>query len=238
MWPLKQRKIMKKLLLNLLILTSTIVVAQELPSIPLKNGFAYYTFEHKLDNTAKCLSYYFDGPPTKQLALYEKLGGKTSEFSTNSRKLSKQGILGYFLFGSSANIREYHNLNCNDTLMSKTMNFQVSMNGEFKMNLGGFELFRKKLVGQSLTANINIVFINKNEYKLIIKDVVYAGMWMKGAKIMTESYKLGELYTKAKESESIDKETIKFFSFMDMLIKKADQLILESLTDTYMADEL
>lgn len=229
---------MKKILLNLIILSSTIVVAQEMPNIPLKNEFAYYTFEHKLDNTAKCISSYFDAPPPKQLAFYEKLGGKTGEFVANSKKLGKQGILGYFLFGMSANIREYHSLNCNDTLMSKTMNFQVSLNGEYKMNLGGFELFRKKLVEQSLTANINIVFINKNEYKLIIKDIVYGGMWLKLGSPMGESYKFGELYTKAKESESIDKETIKFFSFMDMLIKKADQLILEALTDTYMVDEL
>jgi hypothetical protein len=174
----------------------------------------------------------------KQLAFYEKLSAKTSEFTINSKKLGKQGILGYFLFGSAANIREYHNLNCSDTLMSKTMNFQVTLNGDFKMNLGGFELIRKNLAGQSLTANINIIFISKTEYKLIIKDVVYGGMWFKGGKPISESYKLGEYYSKAIESESIDKETVKFFNFMDMLIKKADQLILEALTDTYLADEL
>ena len=229
------------LILNIII--SIIVVfnfsfSQELPEIPMKNGMAYYIFEHKLDNTNKCLSYYFDGSPMKQLALYEKLGKKTNEYTINSKKIGKQGILGYFLFGNSANIREYHYLNCNDTLMSKTMNFQVTMNGENKMNLGGFELFRKKLIQQSLTANINIVFINKNEYKLIIKDIDYGGIWIKGAKPMVESIKFGELYTKAKESETIDKETIKFFSFMDMLIKKSDQFILEALTDAYMADEL
>ena len=46
----------------ILLLSSSSIFAQNLPNIPIKNGMAYYSFEHKLDNTAKCLSSYIDGP--------------------------------------------------------------------------------------------------------------------------------------------------------------------------------
>ena len=52
----------------LLIVFYNTLAAQELPEIPLKNGMAYYVFEHKLDNTKKCLSNYFNGYTTSSKA--------------------------------------------------------------------------------------------------------------------------------------------------------------------------
>jgi hypothetical protein len=58
---------------------------------------------------------------------------------------------------------------------------------------------------------------------------------MKGTQQSIDIYKLGEYYEKA---DKMDKESIKFFSFIDMIIKSADEIILKALTDTYQADEL
>jgi hypothetical protein len=227
---------MKILLFLPIFLTfSSLLKAQELPEIPLKNGMAYYVFQHKLDNSAKCLSSYFDAPGALQLPLYQKIGNLTNEYTIEAKKNGKKGILNYSMLQFVMNSRQLKTLKCNDTLKNGATSLDVILNGELLWRPAFIELLRKKITRQNITANIGVVFISKNEYKLIIKDIQYSVYWMKGTQQGIDIYKLGEYYEKA---DKTDKESIKFFGFVDMIIKSADEIILKALTDTYQADEL
>jgi hypothetical protein len=223
------------LLFYILIFQICKLYAQELPEIPMKNGMAYYVFQHKLDNSAKCLSSYFDTPSPLQLPLYQKIGNLTNEYTIEAKKNGKKGILNYSMMQFIMNSRQLKTLKCNDTLKNGATSLDVILNGELLWRPAFIELLRKKITRQNISANISVVFISKNEYKLIIKDIQYSVSWMKGTQQGFDIYKLGEYYEKA---DKTDKESIKFFGFVDMIIKSADEIILKALTDTYQADEL
>jgi hypothetical protein len=227
------------LILTLLLLFSSSIFAQNLPDIPLKKGMAYYTFEHKLDNTSKCLSSYFDAPfsSVTLLPLYQKIILLSQKFTVDAKKRGEKGIMGYYLTGFMTT-RKGINLNCTDTIKKGGSSFEVHMSGEILWRPAFIELLRKKVIGQTLTGNISVVFLSKSEYKLIIKDIVYNVQWMQGVNQGIDIYKLGEYYEKTKSSTKIGKHEVEFFTFIDFLIKSADEMILNALTDTYEADEL
>jgi hypothetical protein len=217
--------------INLILLFIAISISflkgQELPEVPLKNGMAYYVFEHKLDNTAKCLSSYVDAPLAGNtlLPFHEKIIKKASNFSFSNLKTSCIILLQ----------RKLVSLKCQDTLKYSASNVTIN---EFT-NKWKPTFIVKKIASSKITANISFVFLSKNEYKLIIKDIVYTGgETVSMGKVEFHDYKFGESYQTVKKSDKISKGDITFFNDIDSIIKEIDKIILEALTDTYTADEL
>jgi hypothetical protein len=218
--------------LILILIISTSISAQDLPNIPIKNGMVFYSFDHKLDNTAKCLSSYIDGP-------MQRVGLITSI-------QNKLLLVGEKIFKEDKNIYSYSltltrkllDLNCQDTFNCQSNALNIMFQPNFKTPQGIVDLITGKSVVKNLTASITIVFISKNEYILKIKDIVYSISWTKGSKSGVDIFNLGEYYEKVKSSGELKNDDIKFFSFIDEIMKTTDKVILSAITDTYKADEL
>ena len=161
--------------LILILIISTSISAQELPNIPIKNGMVFYSFEHKLDNTAKCLSSYIDGPP-QRLGLHTSIQNK---LFLVGQKISSEdkNIFSYSLTLT----RTMLDLNCQDTFNCQSNALNIIFKPNFKAPQGIVHLITKS-GAKNLTASITIVFISKNEYVLKIKDIVYTNSWTKSLK--------------------------------------------------------
>ena len=69
---------MKNTFLSIILFSITsLITAQELPNIPIKNGMTFHSFDHKLENQKKCLSNYFTFSSTTS-AIREKLNTQAS----------------------------------------------------------------------------------------------------------------------------------------------------------------
>jgi hypothetical protein len=219
---------MKKTLFSLLLSTFTsLIFSQGLVDIPLKNGMAYYVFEHTLDNSTNCLSHYLDGPLTSGLLPFQqKLITKTVNFSFSNLKLSCN--FGFQRKGST--------LKCIDTIKYSASNLTINENTHSRWNPS---FFSKKVVSNKVTASVSIVFLSKNKYKIIVKDIVYNCGVIEGfGKIGFQDYKLGEAYLTVKNSKKISRGDLAFFNDIDLIIKQVDKIILETFVDTIQADEL
>ncbi len=224
---------MKNYLTSIILLVfSSTIFAQNLPEIPMKNGMAYYSFEHKLNNTTKCLSSYIDGPvqrlgvlapiQNKLLLVGEKIGKEDKYIYTYSLSLRRKML----------------DLNCQDTFNCQSNDLNILLEPTFITPQGIVDLITGKSNVKNLTASITIFFISKNEYVLKIKDLVYSISWTKGSKSGVDIFNLGEYYEKVKSSGELKKDDIKFFSFIDEIMKTTDKILLNAITDTYMSDEL
>jgi hypothetical protein len=203
--------------------------SQELPEIPMKNGMAYYTFEHKLDNTKNCLSKYFFGYP-----IYKNTSDYANQFTTKSSGIYKSVILNIYFNGLIFNVPK-----CNDTLKI-IPGFTLTKSGEIFWRPVIIELLRKKTTGSEINAQIEIIFLSKTEYKLIFKGLQYKISWTQGIgnKNGIDIYNIGELYEKTKASGKITKSDIKFFENLNLYTKTVDEIILKALTELYKADDL
>ena len=210
----------------LLLVSSSSIFAQNLPNIPMKNGMAYYSFEHKLNNTSKCLSSYVDGPLAGNMIMpfQEKVLKKCLNFSFSNLKVACQLIFS----------RKLISYKCQDTMKYSSTNLTLN---EIE-NRWTPSFFTKKVVSSVVTANVSFVFLSKNEYKLIIKDIVYTCGVMNNFKMSFDDFEFGEAYENAKKSKKIRKADVRFFSDIDLMMKAIDKLVLDALTDTYKADEL
>jgi hypothetical protein len=217
---------MKKNIFALIILVfSQFIFGQELPVIPIKNGMAYYSFEHKLDNTKHCLSKYISG-----YAIHQKTSDYAYQFTLKNSGIYKQLNLNIFVLS----VRTHK---CNDTI-NLTSGFILSKSGEILWRPAIIELLRKKTMGSEINAQIEIIFLSKNEYKIVFKGLQYKINWMQRMKPGVDIYNIGELYEQTKTSGKITKSDIKFFENLNFYMKSADEIILKALTETYKADEL
>jgi hypothetical protein len=203
---------------------STLLTAQELPEIPLKNGKAYYVFEHKLDNTKHCLSKYMSG-----YTIYQKTSDYAYQFTLKNSGIFKQSNLMISVFNANT-------LKCNDTI-NLTSGFGLIKSGDIFWRPAIIELLRKKTMGSAINAQIEIIFLSKNEYKLVFKGLQYKINWMQGMKPGFDIYNIGELYEQTKTSGKITKADIKFFENLNYYMQSADEIILKALTETYQVDE-
>ena len=217
---------MKNTFLSIILISITsLLTAQELPEIPMKNGMAYYVFEHKLDNTKYCLSKYISG-----YTIHQKTSDYAYQFTLKNSGIYKQLNLNIFVF----NVRT---LKCNDTI-NLTSGFILSKSGDIFWRPAIIELLRKKTMGSEINAQIEIIFLSKTEYKLVFKGLQYKINWMQRMKPGFDIYNIGELYEQTKTSGKITKSDIKFFENLNFYMKSADEIILKALTETYRADEL
>lgn len=224
---------MKNYLTSIILLVfSSTIFAQNLPDIPMKKGMVYYSFEHKLDNTAKCLSSYIDGS-IQSAGIVTSIQNKLSLAGEKLWKEDKN----VYSYGLSLT-RKMLDLNCQDTFNCQSNALNIILQNNFMTPQGIVDLITGKSYGKNLTASITIVFISKNEYVLKIKDLVYSISWTKGSKSGVDIFNLGEYYEKVKSSGELKKDDIKFFSFIDEIMKTTDKILLNAITDTYMSDEL
>ncbi len=106
---------MKNTFLSIILFSITsLITAQELPNIPIKNGMTFHSFDHKLENQKKCLSNYFTFSSTTS-AIREKLNTQASGitvFLTTVSSIkcvdtiySNQGL--QFVMESSVSLKPY-----------------------------------------------------------------------------------------------------------------------------------
>jgi hypothetical protein len=211
----------------LLIVFSNFLIAQELPEIPMKNGMVYYTFEHKLDNK-ECLSKHFTTS-----SMFSKAAAYCSQLALQKSGMYKKTKFYIFIPRSYSAT----GTKCIDTLKS-TPGFSVTTIGGLMWRPMIIEFARKKAIQSDIKAQIDIIFLSKTEYKLVIKDFTYNISWVQGTKNGIDINKIEELYLKTKDSGKINKSDIKFFEDLNFFVKSVDEIILKSLTETYKADEL
>jgi hypothetical protein len=213
-----------------LVLTS---FAQELPEVPLKNGLAYYKFDHKLENTNnKCVSSYFNivSHPTF-VSKYMAYAGQLSQ-----AKNSIHGHYNLFLLLNDDN--DNNNINCLDTISTQNQGFHLTISGDIDFSPAIIQLMKKKIIENNIYASVQIVFTSKTEYSIYLKNVNCNLAWVQGFKTGTDIYDLGELYTQVKNSGKISKKDVKFFEELNYFIQSTDEIILKSLVETIKLDQL
>jgi hypothetical protein len=133
--------------------------------------------------------------------------------------------------------RTGNNNKCLDTL-TNPIGFILTKSGELQWRPGIVELLRKRITETEITSQVSMIFISKDKYKLVFKDLNYKITYMQGNKLTTEIHSIHELYNELKTSDKITKSDINFFEDLNFFIKSADEIILKALTETYKADEL
>lgn len=197
--------------------------AQELPEVPLKNGLAYYKFDHNLENTNnKCLSSYFN-----VTSGYQNLMVK---YISYANQLSQEKTYGEKLFFIKLGGGK---LNCIDTMVAQG---GMLLWGPVSWTPNIISLSNKKITNYIVSTEIQIVFTSKSAYSIYIKNVQCNLTWANGRG--TYIYDLGELYTQVKNSAKISKKDIKFFEELNYFIQATDEIILKSLTETINLDQL
>ena len=196
-------------LLFVILVCSKVLFSQELPEVPLKNGMTYYTFEHKLDNQKKCISQYFSFGTTEYMSM-----NSTLHKYSNSKE--SESTIRLILI-SPNNTKP----NCVDTLTYSNQSVML--------------VIKNSLKPYSIQGTIRIVFTSKSEYNLYIMNLKYNNI---GAQNKNELYGIGEIYLKIKERGKATKNEKRFFEELNNCIKRIDEIIFNSLTDTYQADEL
>ncbi len=227
---------MKNIYLNFtFLLLAGIIHSQELPEIPMKNGMAYYSFEHKLDNNKKCLSKYFNtiDSPSESGTLRLKIAAFSTQLTSQQSKKYKS--ISFILVPPLNLIKGFK---CIDTLKNSTGFTLYSYSQDILWRPLIIELLRKKTTGSAINAQVEVIFLSNTDYKLVFKDLTYKISWMQGSKNGSDIYNIGELYEQTKASGKISKSDIKFFEDLNFFIKSADEIILKALTETYRADEL
>jgi hypothetical protein len=204
---------MKYALTLLYLLTFFVVTAQEVTELPMKNSYVYYAFEHNLENTKRCLSYYHNqgtfitNVVEKTFSLASKL---KSDYSTFEVQLEDDVLIG-----------------CSDTLNLRLFSFSLpeklpqTIFGNYK---SGF-----------LTATVNIIFTDKNSYKLTFK--AFSCTFLESGEGF-KSVDLETFYNTFNSKTKKSKYEIEIFSLIDNAVKGVDNLILESFKKAYETDEL
>jgi hypothetical protein len=211
-----------KLLYSTLIFTNLVLktFAQELPEVPLKNGLAFYKFDHTLENTNdKCVSSFFTNQ-TIALKILNYAHQLSLEKSFGDKELFIPALLEY-------------KLNCIDTIITQERGFNLS--GPFHWVPNTNMLTNKNIISYTVRANIQIVFTSKVEYSVYFKNVSCNLMGVNGQSYI---YDLGELYTQVKNSTRISKKDVKLFEELNYFIQATDEIILKSLVETINLDQL
>lgn len=226
---------MKILYILPLLLFCNITFAQELPVIPMKNGLVYYEFKHILTNEKNCISLYFEDANLK-------VGLKNQTVLT-----AKQVQLHYeyhFEVGERLKRNKVH-AKCSDTLNTSLLGFGISIPITSSLLPQNFDDKKSngKIFGHGVSANVEVIFLNKNEYILKFKDFQYSYLTMSKnlntyGDITTVQIPLGELYQEFLNTEKKTKYQIEFFNAINYFINSSDEIYLKSLTELYQADEL
>jgi hypothetical protein len=206
---------MKILYILPILLFCNISFAQELPELSMKNGLVFYEFKHTLNNQKKCLSTY----STVVMA---------SVMKKNGLILKDESYNGYgygFVPGNWSNRKGgykagYLELNCSDTVAE-----HISGMPMFSLATCVFRPGRKNAEQYTVTAHVELIFVNKNEYVLKFKDFQSNGP-------------LGEMYENFINTEKKSIYLTRFFNDVNFFVKYSDEIYLKSITEAYQADDL
>jgi hypothetical protein len=229
---------MKILYILLLLLFCNISFAQELPEIPMKNGLVYYEFKHTLKNTSKCLSKYYKEANSK-------VGTKIMSVTTANKTLNDY----HYIFSTGIMLKGIHagrkgfEADCADTVSMGVPTFYFIIPTAKTILFPTVDFFthltKARIISHKITAQVEVVFINKNEYILKFKDFQYDITSAKNFQPATsEQIPLGEIYQEFLNTEKKTKYQIEFFNAVKYFINSSDEIYLKSLTELYQADEL
>lgn len=203
---------MKILFILPLLLFCKISLAQDIPEIPMKSDYVYYAFDHKIDNTKKCISFY-----NNDLTFLTNMAQKT--FSLSTEVTGNPNDIHFSNFSGGI-------LKCTDTI--STIAYIVlpeklpqTIFGDYK---SGF-----------VSVKVDIILIDKNNYKITFKAFTCSLM---GKDMNLTAVDLEEFYSKFKENSKKTKYDIEVFTRIDNAVKGIDKLILESFKKAYQTDEL
>ena len=226
---------MKILYILPLLLLCNISFAQELPEVPLKNGLAYYKFDHKLENTNnKCVSSFFNILSNNN-AFFGKYMAYAAQLSQAKNSIYRQNNLFLYLVDRT---NQSTLINCLDTILIQNNGFKLTRSGDIDWSPAIIPLLKKKFIEYNINASVQIVFTSKTEYSLYLKNVNCSLTWVQGFKTGNDIYDLGELYTQLKNSGKISKKDVKFFEELNFFIQSTDEIILKSLVETIKLDQL
>lgn len=187
--------------------------AQDVPELPIKNDYVYYVFDHKLDNTKKCLSYYHNNG-SFQTNYLPKTFNLSSELSNGARP----DLIMIFFNG-------FPPLDCSDTL---TGNCVIQLPTKLPSIFGDYK-------SGHVTVTADIIFLDKNSYKITFKAFT---CMVSGQDFVLQSVDLEDFYKKFKENNKKSKYDIAVFTLIDNAVKGIDKVIFESFKKAYQTDEL
>lgn len=217
-----------------LIFQLNILHAQNLPEMPMKNGMIYYSFDHKLENPKKCITYYVSTYDMNSANISSKVLNLSNQLTAKESGVKR---LSFMMFPPLIAVPLNTAPECIDTII-KPLALIITQSGDIMWRPAVIELFRKKVIGTQITADMVTIFNSKDSYTLIVKNLTYKIQWSKGLKNGYDIYNISEKYEELKNSGKITKKDIKFFEKLNFFIKSADEMLLKAITETYKGSDL
>jgi hypothetical protein len=230
---------MKILYILPLLLICKISLAQDIPEISMKNDLVYYEFKNTLKNSSKCLSQYYQ-------EAYHKVGTKIVSVTTANKTFHEYVYFfntGTMLKGLMRGTKNTLTAGCADTVAMGVPLFYFIIPPAKTILSPTAQIFthltKAKIISHKITAQVEVIFINKNEYILKFKDFQYDVTSMKSFQPgVTEQIPLGELYQEFLNTEKKTKYQIEIFNAVNYFVNSSNEIYLKSLTELYQADEL
>ena len=200
--------------------------SQQLPEIPMKDGYICYELKGKLNNKKNCI-------PKTGLFKSNKTGRNPEELVKNSSydvlNLKKRDL------GINVQINEYGSkINCADTLEFFTMNhfYNIKSLNYFDYTIVGRLLGsgKKKINSIGVKCEGKKIFTSFNEYKILVRrftlDVYFNDE--------SQQFKdLTDYYNELKKKSKLKKKEVKLFTDLNLLMNNFNEVLMN-----YMNDEI
>lgn len=221
-----------------------------------KAGRVYYSFDHKLENEKRCLSYYFKQDETDG-------NGRTfiqTEFDKKIGELLKDYIVEddrylYGYNGLAVNVLLLNELklspNCIDTInctgfipLPRKKNLR-EMGLPIPVTLAEYFLNRdsRKIYSQEIHFNLNFYFNSKDSYTVVFKRFELVTLYTQEgssflADLGSETTTSFDEFAVELEKDSTDEKNIKLLTDLNNLLIGLDKTIEESFEECFTLDEL
>ncbi|MBM3454202.1 MAG: hypothetical protein FJX80_03525 [Bacteroidetes bacterium] len=220
-----------------LIYCSIKVFSQQLPDVPLKDGYILYEFKGKVNNKKKCLA------ESKILGVtfndsenrLEKLNVRLKKTVPKLLDQKKEKFVIDFGGGCCA-VEKFVDSgvkiqNCRDSaqVFLKYCYLENNIN-YFDRHLIGFLLGtgKKKVKNVQIEASLKINFTSFNEYTIKIRKFTMEVSFVDGDNQMQD---LSKYYLEVKKKSKIKKKEIKLFEDLNLIVNHLDKVILEKMND-------
>ena len=225
---------MKILYILPLLLFCNVSFSQELPDIPMKNNLIYYNLRNKHNNQKQCLAKLLHTTGLNDdynIGIQKRIHEKQKEkfYINNSAELVQFKLSNWSRNGRVAKG------DCFDTLTGDFSFNLVGGIGYFDMLGAAYGIGKSKPISKTITAEVTIVFISKNEYEMRFKKFMLNKFYMDAT---TTNLSLSEYYLDLKNNDKITKKEAKFFLEFDDLIKICNEACWEELKFLIENDEL
>ncbi len=209
------------------------VFSQQLPEVPLKDGYIFYEVKGQVNNKKKCLAesriaaITFGDRKNRLEKLNDRLQKSVPELL--DQKKENFGIQFWFTEGNYNDERRKIE-NCIDSAEVTLIYWYNKNINYFDRHLIGVLLGtgKKKVKNVQIEARLKIKFTSFNEYTINIRKFTMQVVFGDGNNQMQD---FSKYYLEVKKKSKINKKEIKLFEDLNLIVNHLNKVILEKMND-------